>query len=268
MHTGGMKMLKKRMLTVLAVLLSCAFLFTGCKQNVGTPEDNAVPEEGENADETEEDGTFVFGFTGIDMENPYFITLEKAIREVIEENEYQLVTKDPASDPETQAAQIQEMIDEGVDAVFLCPVDWEKITPSLEALKDAGIYIINVDTQVKEMDYVDAYVGSDNYEAGYICGEDLVEKCPDGGTVAILECPTQNSMNDRKQLACGSSPGLAEIAADGKQQKKDRKIPDNIECVHPNQPCKFSRIQLKKVDKIVICNDVFFFDAFSILVIM
>ena len=72
-------MLKKRMLTVLAVLLSCAFLFTGCKQNVGTPEDNAVPEEGENADGTEEDGTFVFGFTGIDMENPYFITLEKAI---------------------------------------------------------------------------------------------------------------------------------------------------------------------------------------------
>ena len=103
-------MLKKRMLTVLAVLLSCAFLFTGCKQNVGTPEDNAVPEEGENADETEEDGTFVFGFTGIDMENPYFITLEKAIREVIEENEYRLVTKDPASDPETQAAQIQEGI--------------------------------------------------------------------------------------------------------------------------------------------------------------
>ena len=103
-------MLKKRMLTVLAVLLSCAFLFTGCKQNVGTPEDNAVPEEGENADETEEDGTFVFGFTGIDMENPYFITLEKAIREVIEENEYQLVTKDPASDPETQAAQIQDCL--------------------------------------------------------------------------------------------------------------------------------------------------------------
>ena len=113
-------MLKKRMLTVLAVLLSCAFLFTGCKQNVGTPEDNAVPEEGENADGTEEDGTFVFGFTGIDMENPYFITLEKAIREVIEENEYQLVTKDPASDPETQAAQIQEMIDEGKDIEVKC----------------------------------------------------------------------------------------------------------------------------------------------------
>ena len=47
------------------------------------------------------------------------------------------------------------------------------------------------------MDYVDAYIGSDNYSAGYICGEDLIEKCPEGGKIAILECPTQNSINDR-----------------------------------------------------------------------
>ena len=57
--------------------------------------------------------------------------------------------------------------------------------------------IINVDAQVKEMEYVDAYIGSDNQNAGYICGEDLIEKAPDGGKVAILECPTQNSINDR-----------------------------------------------------------------------
>ena len=162
-------MLKKRMFMVLAVILSCAFLFSGCKQNVGTPEDNAVPDEDtqsdadtENGEEAEEEDSFLFGFTAIDMENPYFITLESAIREVIEEEGYRMITKDPASDPETQESQIQEMIDEGIDAIFLCPVDWEAITPSLEALKEADVRIINVDTQVKEMDYVDAYVGSDN----------------------------------------------------------------------------------------------------------
>ena len=47
------------------------------------------------------------------------------------------------------------------------------------------------------MDYVDAYIGSDNHSAGVICGEDLIERCPEGGKVAILECPTQNSINDR-----------------------------------------------------------------------
>ena len=105
--------------------------------------------------------------------------------------------KDPASDADNQASQIEEMIDEGIDAIFISPVNWEKITPSLQKLKDAGIKIINVDTQVKEMDYVDAYIGSDNKKAGYICGQDLVERCPDGGKILILECPTQNSINDR-----------------------------------------------------------------------
>ena len=80
---------------------------------------------------------------------------------------------------------------------FLCPVDWEKITPSLQALQDAGVKIINIDSQVKDTDYIDAYVGSDNTEAGKLCGNDLIEKYPDGGTVAILEATTQNSVNDR-----------------------------------------------------------------------
>lgn len=189
-------MLKKKLFMIMIALILCAFSITGCKKNVGTPEDNAVADDTDENTQEEED-TYTFGFTAIDMENPYFITLESAIREVIEDAGYVLITKDPSSDPETQAEQIDDMIEEGIDALFLCPVDWEAITPSLERLQEADVRIINVDTQVKEMDYVDAYIGSDNKEAGYICGQDLIEKCPDGGTVAILECPTQNSINDR-----------------------------------------------------------------------
>ena len=47
------------------------------------------------------------------------------------------------------------------------------------------------------MDYVDAFIGSNNYNAGYICGENLIKQCPEGGKVAILESPTQNSVNER-----------------------------------------------------------------------
>lgn len=190
-------MRKGRMLWALAAMLVGIFVLAACKKNVGTPEDNAVSKEPEENEDIQEEDTYVFGFSGIDMENPYFITLESAVREVLEKNGYTMITKDPASSPELQITQIQEMIDEGADAVFLSPVDWEKITEALKLLKEAGVRIINVDTQVKEMDYVDAYIGSDNREAGYICGEDLISRCPDGGKVAILECPTQNSINDR-----------------------------------------------------------------------
>lgn len=189
--------MKKRMLRVLSVMLICIFALSGCKKSVGTPEDNAVKAEDTEDNQEEEEDIYKFGFSGIDMGNPYFITLESAIREAVEKEGYTLVTKDPGTDAAAQAAQIEEMIEDGIDAIFISPVNWEKITPSLEALKDAGVRIINVDTQVKEMEYADAYIGSDNKNAGYICGEDLLTRAPEGGKVLILECPTQNSINER-----------------------------------------------------------------------
>lgn len=190
--------MKNRIFAVIAVILICALGVSACKKNIGTPEDNAASEETEETkDGEEEEVKHLIGFSAIDMNNPYFITLESAIKEVLEQENYELLMKDPGTDPEMQATQITEMIEEGIEAIILSPVDWEKITPSLQELKEAGVKIINVDTQVKEMDYVDAYIGSDNHKAGYICGEDLIEKCPDGGKIAILECPTQNSINDR-----------------------------------------------------------------------
>ena len=71
-----------------------------------------------------------------------------------------MITEDPKQDPDVQVEQIEDMIDQGIDAIFLTPVDWEAITPALEELKEADVKIINVDTQVKEFDYVDAYIGS------------------------------------------------------------------------------------------------------------
>lgn len=180
---------------ILLVVVMGIVALTACKKSVGTPEDNAAAEESE---EDAEEEAHRIGFSVIDMENPYFITLESAVKEIFDESEnYELITKDPGTDPELQASQIEEMVDMGIDAIILSPVDWEAITPSLEMLKKAGIKIINVDTQVKEMDYVDAYIGSDNYSAGVLCGEDLIRRCPEGGEIAILECPTQNSINDR-----------------------------------------------------------------------
>ncbi|MEY8284517.1 sugar ABC transporter substrate-binding protein [Lachnospiraceae bacterium 50-23] len=190
-------MLKRRVFVVVSVLLVFVLGLTSCKKNVGSPEDNAVVEEPEEDQQEEIQEEILVGFTAIDMENPYFITLESAIRGTLEEAGYQMITRDPGTDPKLQETQIQEMIDAGIDVIIISPVDWEKITPSLEKLKEADVKIVNVDTQVREMDYVDAYIGSDNHNAGFICGEGLIEKCPDGGKIAILECPTQNSINDR-----------------------------------------------------------------------
>ena len=169
-------------------LISCA------KPAGGTPEDNPVPQEEE---EEEEIVSYKFGFSCISMENPYYETLEASIREAIEESGSTLISRDPKGDSTAQIQQIRDMIADGIQAIFLCPVDWEKIAPALTELKEADIEIINLDTQVQDREEVDAYVGSDNINAGVICGEKLIEAAPDGGQVVILECTTQNSIIDR-----------------------------------------------------------------------
>ncbi|WP_419079274.1 sugar ABC transporter substrate-binding protein, partial [Sellimonas intestinalis] len=145
----------------------------------------------------EEIVSYKFGFSCISMENPYYETLEASIREAIEESGSTLISRDPKGDSTAQIQQIRDMIADGIQAIFLCPVDWEKIAPALTELKEADIEIINLDTQVQDREEVDAYVGSDNINAGVICGEKLIEAAPDGGQVVILECTTQNSIIDR-----------------------------------------------------------------------
>ncbi|MCF6466224.1 sugar ABC transporter substrate-binding protein [Clostridium sp. Cult2] len=140
---------------------------------------------------------YTFGYTCMTMNNPFFQILEKSIRDEVEKNGDVLITTDPAMDVALQINQIEDMITQGIDAIFLNPVDWEGIRPALVALEEAGIPIINFDTEVKDFEYVTAYVGSDNKNAGFVCGEDLAKRFPDGGDIVVLDSPLMNSVNDR-----------------------------------------------------------------------
>lgn len=191
--------MKKRLFSVFLIVLLVSMMLAGCKKNVGTPEDNAVQDTGkqEQKDEPDKDAGYKFGYSSMHVDSQYSDTLEKSIETALNEKGYQMVSKDPGEDAKLQNKQLQEMIQEGVKAVFLCPVDWEAITPALKALKDAKIPVINIDTKVKETDMTDAFVGPDNKNAGYLCGEDLVKQRPNGGKVVILEHPAVNAINER-----------------------------------------------------------------------
>ena len=62
--------MKQKIFRVLFLLLLVCSMLAGCKKSVGTPEDNAVIEE--DPEEEEEDTGYVFGYSCIDMENPYY----------------------------------------------------------------------------------------------------------------------------------------------------------------------------------------------------
>lgn len=194
---GGNSMKKtKKVLGIALAAFLIAGLFSGCGSSNSTAQtSNSSTSTAQTT--TAKPKKHKFGYTCMTMNNPFFQVLEKSIRTEVEKNGDELITMDSAMDVSKQIDQINDMITQGIDAIFLNPVDWEGIRPALEALKKANIPIINFDTQVKDMSYVTAYVGSDNKNAGKVCGEDLVKRFPNGGKIAVLDSPTMNSVNDR-----------------------------------------------------------------------
>ena len=137
------------------------------------------------------------GYTCMDGTNPFFVTLEASIREVVEAHGDQLISLDPQNSNEKQISQIEDLISQGIVAMFVNPVDRDGIIAGLDKLKEANIPMFGFDTEVADMSYLVSYAGSDNYNAGFVCGEDLVAKCPDGGNIIVLDSPTMQSVVDR-----------------------------------------------------------------------
>lgn len=205
--------MKKKVLSALLSVAMVATLLVGCGSKEAAAPEAAPAAEAEapasEAEEAEEapaaeaeapeakEGGRVFGYTCMDGTNPFFVALEASIREVVEANGDTLISVDPGNDSNKQIDQVEDLISRGIDVMFVNPVDADGIIPALDSLKAANIPMFGFDTQVGDMSYLVSYAGSDNYNAGKVCGEDLVKKCPDGGDILVLDSPTMQSVTDR-----------------------------------------------------------------------
>lgn len=119
------------------------------------------------------------------LNNPYYQVVDEEIRTVVENHGDVLLTRDPALSVERQQAEIQELIDDGVELLFVTPADWREMQPALQLAYEAHIPVVCIDTDVKDDKYVACTVVSDNYEAGVQCAQHLLSHS-DGGRIALL----------------------------------------------------------------------------------
>ena len=146
-----------------------------------------------------EDKKIVFGSTFMTMNNPYFNVLNENIRDTIEANGDILITRDPAQSQERQNAQIMDMLNEGIDFLFVNAVDKSGIESALLECKKRGVPIILIDTDVDNRIGVISAIQSENYEAGVLLAQDLIRKKPEGANILIVENLIASSMIQRRQ---------------------------------------------------------------------
>ena len=132
------------------------------------------------------------------LNNPFYEVIDEEIRTVVENHGDILISRDPALSVERQVEEIRELIDLGVELIFINPVDWTKIEPALELAHAAKIPVIAIDTNVEDDSLVVCTVVSDNYNAGVQCAEHLL-KNSSGGKIALLKHSQARSSIDRIQ---------------------------------------------------------------------
>ena len=141
----------------------------------------------------------IFGSTYMTMNNPYFNVLNENLRDTIEANGDILITRDPAQSQSRQNAQIIDMLNEGIDILFVNAVDRSGIESALYECKKRGVPVILLDTDVDDRVGVISTIQSDNYKAGVLLANDLLKKKPEGAKILIVANLIASSMVQRRQ---------------------------------------------------------------------
>ena len=162
-----------------------------------------------------------------------------------------LLTRDAAMDQEWQNQEIQELVDAGVCAIFMTPVEWDTSKEGLQIAADAGVPVIVVDAPVQATELAACSVLSDNYQAGVLCAQHLLS-VRSSAKILLLEHITARSGADRIQgfkdtiadhegfeiLGSGESDGQIENAMPVMEQLLEQ-YPDADVLMALNDPSAF-----------------------------
>ena len=100
-----------------------------------------------------------------------------------------LVCEGPDGDGEEDYEAQNEMIDrairEQVDALLFSAIDFEKNAEAIDRAAKAGIRIVVVDSPVNS-EAVECYIGTDNYEAGCMAGEEVLGNPAENLNIGIV----------------------------------------------------------------------------------
>jgi len=195
-----------------------------------------------------------FGATYMTMNNPYFQVLDTQLRAHLELRGDILLTRDGAMDQERQNQEIQELVDAGVCAIFMTPVEWDTSKEGVQIAAAAGVPIIVVDAPIQSSELAACSVLSDNYQAGVLCAQHLLS-VRDSAKILLLEHITARSGADRIQgfkdtiaghegfeiLGSGESDGQIENAMPVMEQLL-RTFPDADVVMALNDPSAFGAL--------------------------
>lgn len=185
------------------------------------------------------------GFSQTVSDNPWRLAETQSMKDEAAKRGWEIVVTDAGGSAAKQVADVDSLIAQKVDAIFLAPQEEKPLVPAVMKAKAAGIPVILLDRTVDQTqaqggrDYI-TFIGSDFVEEGQRVAEWLIKKT--GGTAKIIELEGttgSSPANDRKKGfddAIKSQSGMQILASQTGQFNRDkgREVMATLLQAHPD----------------------------------
>lgn len=124
-----------------------------------------------------------------DSINPFFVTMQEGAKKAAEEHGVDLTVAagEEDGDEEGQIQAIENAIAQGQDGILITP-NGPGVNPAIENARDAGLYVIALDTPPDPPETVDITFATDNFKAGELIGEwTAAQLAGEKATIALLD---------------------------------------------------------------------------------
>jgi ribose transport system substrate-binding protein len=135
-----------------------------------------------------------------------------------------------AKSPDEQIKDLENLQTQGVDGLVILAVDSAPLTPTAKKLKQAGIFIVNVDRGFTEP-VADVFIEGDNSAFGRKSAEFMVQKLGGKGNIVVLEGIAGTTVSQARVKAfkdvIAQNPGIkivAQEAADWNRETAEKKM--------------------------------------------
>ena len=189
--------------------------------------------------------TYKVGFAQTESNNPWRLAQTKSMQDEAAARGWQMVYTDAAGSAAKQVADVNSMIAQGVDLIFLAPREELPLIPAIKAAKGANIPVILLDRNVDQSlakageDYV-TFIGSDFIEEGKRVADWLVANAGGRSKILQLEGTTGSSpANDRKKgfddvIAANAAFTMLASQTGDFARDKGRQVAETLLQAHPD----------------------------------
>lgn len=137
-----------------------------------------------------------FGLVCMTMNNEFYSVIESKLLVELESRKDELICLDPQLDLDKQIEEIYWLIDQGVDGLFINPMDSSRISEPVQKAMEKGIPVVILDAPLSEDADAITTIVSDNRQAGKLCAEDMMEQL-DSAKIGLLLHSEVESARDR-----------------------------------------------------------------------